>query len=190
MNSEQSTIENITRSLCWKKIKESGDIAVWRKPTNHIHCKITRRIFRSPRFCPADSSPDAAWYAKMEPCITPLPQAHDIKQVAGGELARWPERAAAAPPRIASGSVAGVSAEAFAEDAAAWRRRVGFYKAAAAEQLRRRRNVLDMNARLGGFAAALVGEPVWVMNVVPTAAPVDTLGVIYERGLIGTYHDW
>ncbi|OAY69600.1 putative methyltransferase PMT15 [Ananas comosus] len=190
LNSEQSAIENITRSLCWKKIKESGDIAVWRKPTNHIHCKITRRIFRSPRFCPADSSPDAAWYAKMEPCITPLPQAHDIKQVAGGELARWPERAAAAPPRIASGSVAGVSAEAFAEDAAAWRRRVGFYKAAAAEQLRRRRNVLDMNARLGGFAAALVGEPVWVMNVVPTAAPVDTLGVIYERGLIGTYHDW
>ena len=41
-----------------------------------------------------------------------------------------------------------------------------------------------------GFAAALVDLPVWVMNVVPVQAKVDTLGAIYERGLIGTYHNW
>ena len=39
------------------------------------------------------------------------------------------------------------------------------------------------------FAAALSSEKVWVMNVVPVHAP-DTLPVIYERGLIGVYHDW
>lgn len=44
-----------------------------------------------------------------------------------------------------------------------------------------------MNAHLGGFAAAPVKFPVWVMNVAPSNSQDDTLGVIYERGLIGTY---
>lgn len=51
------------------------------------------------------------------------------------------------------------------------------------------RNVMDMKAVYGGFAAALVSQPVWVMNVVPIDAP-NTLPVIYERGLFGIYHDW
>jgi len=55
---------------------------------------------------------------------------------------------------------------------------------------RRYRNVLDMNANLGGFAAALVNDPLWVMNVVPVEAKVNTLGIVYERGLIGTYQSW
>jgi hypothetical protein len=53
------------------------------------------------------------------------------------------------------------------------------------------RNVMDMNAFYGGFAANLMarGEPVWVMNVVPTSVP-NTLGAIYDRGLVGVLHDW
>ena len=39
------------------------------------------------------------------------------------------------------------------------------------------------------FAAALSQQKVWVMNVVPVHAP-DTVPIIYERGLIGIYHDW
>ncbi|KAK3259342.1 hypothetical protein CYMTET_31651 [Cymbomonas tetramitiformis] len=31
--------------------------------------------------------------------------------------------------------------------------------------------------------------PVWVMNVVPIEAP-NTLQHVYDRGLIGIYHDW
>lgn len=54
----------------------------------------------------------------------------------------------------------------------------------------RYRNLLDMNAHLGGFAAALFKDPVWVMNMVPVEAKVNILGVIYERGLIGTYQKW
>jgi hypothetical protein len=38
------------------------------------------------------------------------------------------------------------------------------------------------------FAAALVDQPLWVMNVVPIGQP-DTLPVIFSRGLIGVYHD-
>ena len=53
------------------------------------------------------------------------------------------------------------------------------------------RNVMDMNALYGGFAANLMirGDPVWVMNVVPTSVS-NTLSAIYDRGLIGVNHDW
>ncbi|KIO47663.1 hypothetical protein SQ11_16075, partial [Nitrosospira sp. NpAV] len=42
------------------------------------------------------------------------------------------------------------------------------------------RNVIDMKAVYGGFAAALKDLKVWVMNVVPIDSP-DTLPIIYER---------
>ncbi|MED6220547.1 putative pectin methyltransferase qua3 [Stylosanthes scabra] len=48
---------------------------------------------------------------------------------------------------------------------------------------------MDMNALFGGFAAALKSDPVWVMNVVPARKP-STLDVVFDRGLIGVYHDW
>ena len=51
------------------------------------------------------------------------------------------------------------------------------------------RNVMDMRAVYGGFAAALKDMNVWVMNVVPVDS-ADTLPIIYERGLFGMYHDW
>ncbi|KAK4351304.1 hypothetical protein RND71_030617 [Anisodus tanguticus] len=51
------------------------------------------------------------------------------------------------------------------------------------------RNMMDMNAGYGGFATALIDRPLWVMNVVPISGP-DTLPIIFDRGLIGTYHDW
>lgn len=51
------------------------------------------------------------------------------------------------------------------------------------------RNVMDMNANLGSFAAALKDRDVWVMNVVPGNGP-NTLKIIYDRGLLGTVHNW
>ncbi|KAL2937508.1 putative methyltransferase PMT18 [Bienertia sinuspersici] len=54
----------------------------------------------------------------------------------------------------------------------------------------RYRNVMDMNAYLGGFAAAMLKYLVWVMNVVPANSNPDNLGVVYERSFIGVYHDW
>ncbi|KAL7163903.1 hypothetical protein ACSBR2_039923 [Camellia fascicularis] len=49
---------------------------------------------------------------------------------------------------------------------------------------------MDMNVGLGGFATALESPKLWVMNVVPTIAEKNTLGIVYERGLISIYHDW
>ena len=51
------------------------------------------------------------------------------------------------------------------------------------------RNVMDMNTLYGGFAAALIDDPLWVMNVVSSYG-LNSLNVVYDRGLIGTYSDW
>lgn len=51
------------------------------------------------------------------------------------------------------------------------------------------RNVMDMKAHMGSFAAALKDKDVWVMNVVPEDGP-NTLKLIYDRGLIGSIHSW
>ncbi|GMP43218.1 hypothetical protein CsSME_00012667 [Camellia sinensis var. sinensis] len=191
LKAEQDKIESIAKSLCWKKFVQEGDLAIWQKPTNHIHCKLNRKIFKKPPFCQAQN-PDEAWYTKMDTCLTPLPEASDIKEIAGGKLSNWPDRLTAIPPRIISKSLEGITAEVFQKDTEMWKKRMSHYKALdyqLAEQ-GRYRNLLDMNAYLGGFAAALVDDPVWVMNVVPVEAKLDTLGVVFERGLIGTYQNW
>ncbi|KAF2289308.1 hypothetical protein GH714_034436 [Hevea brasiliensis] len=51
------------------------------------------------------------------------------------------------------------------------------------------RNIMDMNAFLGGFAVALNTLPVWVMNMVPVNMN-NTLSALYDRGLLGAFHDW
>ena len=48
---------------------------------------------------------------------------------------------------------------------------------------------MDMKANIGSFAAALKDKDVWVMNVVPEEGP-NQLKIIYDRGLIGTVHNW
>ena len=63
LDAEQKAIESVTKSLCWKKIKEEGDIAIWQKPTNHIHCKAIHKVIKSPPFC-SNKNPDAAWYVQ------------------------------------------------------------------------------------------------------------------------------
>ncbi|KAL9252383.1 putative methyltransferase PMT15 [Drosera capensis] len=191
LDSEQSTIESVAKKLCWKKLKQKGDLSIWQKPSNHVHCKKIQRVFKKLNFCWAQK-PDQAWYTKMEVCLTPLPEVSDIKETAGGQLARWPERLTTIPPRISRGSVEGVTPDVFNQNTETWKMRISYYKSLNNElaESGRYRNFLDMNAYLGGFAAALIDEPVWVMNVVPVEAKVNTLGVIYERGLIGIYHNW
>ncbi|KAJ7962313.1 S-adenosyl-L-methionine-dependent methyltransferases superfamily protein [Quillaja saponaria] len=191
LKAEQDLIEKVAKSLCWKKLTQKADLTIWQKPTNHIHCKITRKVIKHPPFCEA-RDPDKAWYTKMETCLTPLPEASDLREVAGGQLPNWPKRLTSVPPRIRSGSLEGITTDLFRENTELWKKRVEHYKAMD-HQLAERgryRNLLDMNSFLGGFAAALVNEPVWVLNVVPVEAEINTLGVIYERGLIGTYQNW
>ena len=123
----------------------------------------------------------------MEPCITPLPNVTDIADISGGALAKWPKRLNTAPPRIRS---AGISVKEFEGDNQIWQRRIGYYGVIIKSLFDGRfRNVMDMNAGIGSFAAALNKYPMWVMNVVPFEAK-SNLSIVYDRGLIGTYMNW
>ncbi|KAK9190631.1 hypothetical protein WN943_019238 [Citrus x changshan-huyou] len=184
LRAEQRSIEELAESLCWEKKYEKGDIAIWRKKKKDKSCKR-----KSANKCKS-RDPDDVWYKQMETCITPFPEVSSTKEVAGGELKKFPSRLFDVPPRIANGEVEGVTGKSYQEDSKLWKKHVNAYKKTnSLIGTRRYRNVMDMNAGLGGFAAALESPKSWVMNVVPTTAK-NTLGVIYERGLIGIYHDW
>ncbi|ERM94450.1 hypothetical protein AMTRI_Chr04g252930 [Amborella trichopoda] len=188
LQEEQRKIEEIAALLCWEKVSQNGDIAVWRKRVNSESCpgrdEARVSLCESPK-------PDDVWYKKMETCITPYPEVNSPDEVSGGALEKFPDRLMAVPPRIASGSVPGVTVESYKEDNKLWRKHVNLYKKINKLIVSGRyRNIMDMNAGLGGFAAAIESPKSWVMNVVPTIAEKNTLGVIYERGLIGIYHDW
>ncbi|PPS17676.1 hypothetical protein GOBAR_AA02899 [Gossypium barbadense] len=183
LKAEQKKIEELAEQLCWEKKYEKGDIAIFRKKVNDKSCRRNSANMCKPR------GSDDVWYKKMETCITPFPKVSSASEVAGGELKKFPARLFAVPPRISKGLVEGVSVETYQEDNKLWKKHVNAYKRI--NRLigtARYRNVMDMNAGLGGFAAALESPKSWVMNVVPTIGK-DTLGVIYERGLIGIYHD-
>ncbi|KAK4402974.1 putative methyltransferase PMT2 [Sesamum angolense] len=186
LQEEQRQIEDVAKLLCWKKKSELGEIAVWQKTMDSASCRAKQES-SGVTLCKPDYADDV-WYQKMEPCITPYDNANS--GVASGYLKPFPERLYSVPPRIASGLVPGVSVEAYQEDNKQWKKHVNAYrKINKIIDSGRYRNIMDMNAGFGGFAAALQSPKLWVMNVVPTIAEKNTLGVIYERGLIGIYHD-
>ncbi|KAK4339287.1 hypothetical protein RND71_040749 [Anisodus tanguticus] len=154
---------------------------------NQTNC-ISRRSQYAKRYLEVSKEfcDNLIWYNKMEACITPSRGNGDDEG-----LKPFPERLFAVPPRIANGLVSGVSVETYLEDNKKWKKHVSDYKKInKLIDTGRYRNNMDMNAGLGGFAAALQSPKLWVMNVVPTIAEKNTLGVIYECGLIGIYHDW
>ena len=125
-------------------------------------------------------------YFKLKKCVT---KASLIKgEYAIGMIPKWPERLTAPPSRS---TLIKNGADVYEADTRRWVRRVAHYKNSLNIKLGTSaiRNVMDMNALFGGFAAALKCDPVWVMNVVPARKP-STLDVIFDRGLIGVYHDW
>lgn len=188
LQKEQKRIEELADLLCWEKQYEKGDIAIWKKSINDNSCK--RKNDSSVGMCKAEGVDDL-WYQKMQVCITPFPAVKSSNEVAGGKLKKFPDRLFAVPPRISSGSVHGVSKGTYEEDNILWNKHVSAYKKMNKLMSSGRfRNIMDMNAGFGGFAAALEPSNSWVMNVVPTISKIDTLGIIYERGLLGICHDW
>ncbi|RAL48423.1 hypothetical protein DM860_005847 [Cuscuta australis] len=184
LQEEQRKIEEVAKLLCWEKKAEKAEIAVWQKRMDADSCRAAQEDSRA-AFCNS-ADPDDVWYKKMEPCITRSPNANIDEH-----LKPFPERLNSVPPRIASGLISGVSAEEYREDKKMWKKHVSAYKRInKILDSGRYRNIMDMNAGLGGFGAELTSPKMWVMNVVPTIAEKNTLGVIYERGMIGIYHDW
>ncbi|XP_073001662.1 probable methyltransferase PMT2 [Typha latifolia] len=189
LEGEQRKIEEFAELLCWEKITEIGEIAIWRKRINADSCP-GRQDEPQVNMCESKNADDV-WYKKMEACVNRYPEVSSPEEVAGGQLSPFPKRLTAVPPRIASGSVPGFTIESYQEDNRLWQKHVKAYKKINKFlDTGRYRNIMDMNAGVGSFAAAIESPKLWVMNVVPTIAEISSLGAIYERGLIGIYHDW
>ena len=82
-----------------------------------------------------------------------------------------------------------ISEKEFSSDTLYWQDQVSLYWKLMNFSKTEIRNVMDMNAFCGGFAVALNALPVWVMNIVPSSMK-NTLSAIYDRGMIGAFHDW
>ncbi|KAJ1272470.1 hypothetical protein BS78_06G204000 [Paspalum vaginatum] len=180
---EWDELQAMAGALCYKLITVDGNTAIWKKPAE-ASCLPNQNNFGLD-LCNTDDDPDEAWYFRLKKCISKVSMAQEI---AVSSIHRWPDRLSKPSARA---SLINNGASLFEVDNQKWVRRVSHYKKSLGVKLGTThiRNVMDMNAFFGGFAAAIVSDPVWVMNVVPAQKPL-TLGVIYDRGLIGVYHDW
>ncbi|CAJ1816380.1 unnamed protein product [Sphenostylis stenocarpa] len=180
---EWSDLQAVARALCYELIAVDGNTVIWKKPPGET-CLPNENEFGL-QLCDESDDPSQAWYFKLKKCVSRTSVKGDY---AIGVIPNWPMRLTATPPRS---SLLKNGVDLYEADTKRWVRRVAHYKNYLRIKLDTRsvRNVMDMNALFGGFAAALKSDPVWVMNVVPAHKP-PTLDVIFDRGLIGVYHDW
>lgn len=185
---EWKDLQDLASSMCYELLSVEGNTAIWRKPVNDS-CLTERSRFRV-KLCDKHDDPNASWYVPLSECVSRPPVLVNRDGSADGMVPKWPKRLTHPP-----GSLSGIHKRdisiLFEADLHRWERRVRHYKDTMGLMVgtSRVRNVLDMNAMFGGFAAAIIKDPVWVMNVVP-AFESNTLPVIYARGLIGVTHDW
>ncbi|TVT97025.1 hypothetical protein EJB05_57735, partial [Eragrostis curvula] len=185
----------LTKAMCWDVVAKTKDtvdlvgLIIFRKPVNN-RC-YDKRSQKEPALCEPSDDPNAAWNITLRACMHRVP---DDPTVRGARWpVPWPERVRKVPYWLST-SQEGVygkpAPDDFAADMEHWRKVVrSSYLTGMGIDWKTVRNVMDMRAVYGGFAAALREMNVWVMNVVAIDSP-DTLPVIYERGLFGIYHDW
>ncbi|XWS44687.1 hypothetical protein CRYUN_Cryun15aG0069000 [Craigia yunnanensis] len=185
----------LTKAMCWELVnKTSKDavngvaVATFKKPTSN-DC-YEQRSQQEPPLCPESDDTNAAWNVPLQTCMHKVPV--DASERGSQWPEQWPARLEKSPYWLLSSQV-GVYGKAAPEDFAAdnehWKRVVKSYINGMGINWSSVRNVMDMRAVYGGFAAALKDLNLWVMNVVPIDSP-DTLPIIFERGLFGMYHDW
>ncbi|XP_010557710.1 PREDICTED: probable methyltransferase PMT27 [Tarenaya hassleriana] len=188
-------MSSLTKSMCWDLVTINKDklngvgAAIFRKPVSN-EC-YEKRQQQQPPMCKNDDDANAAWYVPLQACMHKVP----INPVERGS--KWPvdwPRRLQAPPYWLNSSQMGIygkpAPQDFTTDYEHWKQVVSkVYMNELGISWSNVRNVMDMRAVYGGFAAALRDLQVWVMNVVNINSP-DTLPIIYERGLFGIYHDW
>lgn len=178
----------LTKSICWKVVAKTVDssgigLVIYQKPLSSS-C-YEKRQESNPPLCEQQDEKNVPWYVPLSGCLPRLPV--DSMGNLVGWPTQWPDRISSKPPSLTTLSDA---EEMFIEDTKHWASLVSdVYLDGPAINWSSVRNIMDMNAGYGGFAAALIDLPYWVMNVVPVHME-DTLPIIFDRGLIGIYHDW
>ncbi|KAI3772661.1 hypothetical protein L6452_03851 [Arctium lappa] len=170
----------ITSGMCWKLIARKIQTAIWIKEASQS-CLQHNAEQNLVKICNSVDDNKPSWKTPLRNCVTP--------STTGSEPQKLPPR----PQRLSVYSESlnniGITQEMFLSDTLYWQDQVRHYWRLMNADETSIRNVMDMNALYGGFAVAFSTWPVWVMNVVP-ATMEDTLSAVYDRGLIGAFHDW
>ncbi|KAK3430738.1 hypothetical protein EUGRSUZ_E02401, partial [Eucalyptus grandis] len=161
--SDYDRLQKLLTSMCFKLYNKKDDIAMWQKTSNSSCYNRLAKPDAYPPKCDDSLELDSAWYTPLHPCVVvPDPK---LKNISLKSIPKWPERLHVAPERMSE--IQGGSASAFKHDDSKWKVRAKHYKkvlpALGTDKIR---NVMDMNDVYGGFAATLIDDPLWVMNVV------------------------
>nr|XP_043631368.1 probable methyltransferase PMT23 [Erigeron canadensis] len=173
----------LTEAICWKVVSKSVDssgigLVIYEKPHSSFCCESRKE--NHPPLCDENTRLKTSWYTPLDGCISAIPLTYTWPTP-------WPQRLTSKPSSLSAEPDA---ERTFFDDSKHWSEVVAsVYRGGLGVNWSSVRNVMDMNAGYGGFAAALTDLPLWVMNVVPADGP-DTLPLIFDRGLIGIYHDW
>ncbi|KAL0392356.1 UNVERIFIED_CONTAM: putative pectin methyltransferase QUA2 [Sesamum radiatum] len=195
-----NAVSSFTEKLCWDMLPQQEETVVWKK-TSKKKCYSSRKA-GSPSLCSKGHDIESPYYRPLQSCIGGT---QSRRWVPIEERRKWPSLAKL---NSAERAIHGLHSEEFADDAINWNSAVRNYWSLLSPLIfsdhpkrpgdedpsppyNMLRNVLDMNARFGGFNAALLetGKSVWVMNVVPTRGR-NTLPLILDRGFVGVLHDW
>ncbi|KAL0911006.1 hypothetical protein M5K25_019106 [Dendrobium thyrsiflorum] len=170
---------NLTTAMCWKLIAQQVQTAIWLKEDKDS-CLLDNAKKNLLSICEPVEITIPQWQSPLRNCIT-LSEQFDFQKL---------------PPRSDRLGVyskilekLGVSPEMYELNTKFWKEQVSQYWKLIGINTVDIRNVMDMNACYGGFSVALSNLPIWVMNIVP-ATMSNTLSAIYDRGLIGAFHDW
>ncbi|KAF6167544.1 hypothetical protein GIB67_031745 [Kingdonia uniflora] len=171
---------NLTSAMCWKLIARQVQTAIWVKEENRS-CRLKNADMKLVRLCDASDDLKTSWKTPLDNCIKPSSGEPDFQIL--------PPR----PERLSHYSESlhniGIGKDMFTSDTISWHEKVRQYSKLMGMNMTEIRNVMDMNANCGGFAVALSSFPMWVMNIVPKTMS-NTLSAIYNRGLLGAFHDW
>ncbi|XP_020233659.1 probable pectin methyltransferase QUA2 [Cajanus cajan] len=194
-------IQDFTLNLCWEMLSQQDETVVWKK-TSKKSCYASRKTRSGPSLCGRGIDVESPYYRELQNCIGGI---QSRRWVPIDKRERWPSRANLNKNELA---IYGLQPDEFTEDSDSWRTAVQNYWSLLSPLIfsdhpkrpgdedpsppyNMFRNVLDMNAHLGGFNSALLQarKSVWVMNVVPISGP-NYLPLIQDRGFVGVLHDW
>lgn len=182
---DDEAMSKLTASIGWNILAHKTDdvsdigVRIYQKPeSNEIYALRRKKI---PPMCKENENADSTWYVPINSCLHPIPSSIEERGTEWPE--EWPKRLHTFPDWMNN-------KDKLDSDSKHWKAIVDkSYLTGMGIDWSTIRNVMDMHSIFGSFAAALVEQNVWVMNVVPVYAP-DTLPIIFERGLVGIYHDW
>ncbi|KAJ8433771.1 hypothetical protein Cgig2_025934 [Carnegiea gigantea] len=194
-------IHDFAEALCWELLSQQDETVVWKKSPKR-GCYFSRKADSSPVVCSRSGDAESPYYRPLQTCIGGI---HSHRWIPIEERSTWPSRVRLNAKELRAHRL---HPEDLEEDSAKWNSAIRNYWSLLSPLIfsdhpkrpteedpsppfNMLRNVLDMNARLGGFNAALLetGKSVWVMNVVPTNGP-SHLPLILDRGFVGVLHDW